>query len=238
MQTTITKKFSGTPFSIECSQVENRPGTWNSTKVSIFRDDLSIGEYIRNYSSGADKTFYPFLQDGEWFALYSAEYTALRVMKLHISTIEDWCGNIPSIGGFCPTEVYIPKYNTFKNSINRGTEIVEYDFVLTDDSTEPSEEADFLDQVNHSGYQHTTYCNFGFLSGCVWGDDTSWKIRYIDLSKIQDKELVIIEKFGYWQIPNSLKLKECVDMTNWEPDHQWIQLTKFESINLETDQKI
>ena len=38
------KPYPGTPFSIEISTVENRPGTWNSNKVSIYRDELLIGE--------------------------------------------------------------------------------------------------------------------------------------------------------------------------------------------------
>jgi hypothetical protein len=28
--------------------------------------------------------------------------------------------------------------------------------------------------------------SFGFVAGCIWGDDSSWKIRYLDLSRASD----------------------------------------------------
>src|ERR1035437_9608037 len=110
METSYIKKFSGTPFIIECTSIENKPGTWNSTKVSIVRDGILIGEYLRNYSRNTKETFFPFLLGGDWYALYSADYTTTRVMKLYEDRIEDWCGEDSSSFGFCPVEMYIPKY--------------------------------------------------------------------------------------------------------------------------------
>ena len=92
MKVEYVKHYEQTPFSVSTEQVQNSPGTWNSTKVSIFRDDKLIGEYLRNYSNYGIETFYPFKIDNEWYALYSADYTATRVMKLHEDRIEDWCG--------------------------------------------------------------------------------------------------------------------------------------------------
>ena len=228
METSYIKKFSGTPFIIECTSIENKPGTWNSTKVSIVRDGILIGEYLRNYSRNTKETFFPFLLGGDWYALYSADYTTTRVMKLYEDRIEDWCGEDSSSFGFCPVEMYIPKYNKY-SIIGEG----EYYTVDTEYNTC----AEFIAEQEDKNFVEVKYCNFGFLSGCVWGDDSSWKLLYIDLSKVPNKELVISDKFGYWELPSRMKLKECVHMSNWEPEHSWITLTRIENINLETGER-
>ena len=53
---------------------------------------------------------------------------------------------------------------------------------------------------------------WGFLSGCLWGDDSSWKIRHIDLSRASEGIVVQSEKFGYLPMPSRLSLRECVDL--------------------------
>lgn len=230
MQSKI-KAYTGTPFSVECIPVVNKPGTWNSTKVSIFRGEDLIGEYVRNYSSMATDTFYPFQVGTEWYAMYSASYTATRVMKLHEDRIEDWCGEAPTAHGFCPTEFYVPKYNTSRLSYEHNGEKSEYDSYTVDCDMEAQ---DFLNEQKVPDFVSVQYCKFGFLSGCVWGDDTSWKLRYIDLSQIPDKVLTITEKFGYWELPDA-PLKKNIRMDGWEPDHHWITLVKQEYFNLEKD---
>jgi hypothetical protein len=225
------KTFKYTPFSISTEQVENSPGTWASTKVSIFRDDMLIGEYLRNYSSYGTHTFYPFQVDNEWYALYSASYTATRVMKLHEDRIEDWCGEDPHSNGFCPVEYYIPAYVHVKDSYSIDDEKKEFDSYCVD--CDYSEE-DLDIEINSSGFIKLENCNFGFLCGCVWGDDTSWKMRYMDLSKVPEKILEITDKFGYCELPRELTLRECVHMDSWEPGHSWIRITKAESHNFVT----
>lgn len=217
-----TKKFTNTPFIIETSPIENRPGTWNSTKVSIYRDENLIGEYIRNYSNYGQQTFYPFKQGEEWYALYSANYTVTRVMKLHDTHIEDWCGEDENVNGFCPVEMYIPRYTT--TMVNESK-------YYTVDCTSSID--DFKEELNNN-LSKLDYCDFGFLCGCVWGDDSTWKIRYIDLSQIPNKILHILEKFGYWEMPNGFTLKDCVDMSYWQPDQNCISLIKAEYVNLKT----
>lgn len=220
--------YNGTPFTVEAESVENAPGTWNSTKISIFKDDILIGEYLRNYSSNGALTFHPFKIADQWYALYSANYTTTRVMKLHDDHIEDWCGQDPTPNGFCPVEIYIPKYRSLKSSFDTDNKTHEYDTYAVDCDYTTYEE--FLKDMPE--FDTEQYCDFGFICGCIWGDDSSWKIRYIDLSKIPDKELIITEKFGYWEMPRNLKLKECIDMSNWELDSQIINLTKSEYFNL------
>jgi len=61
---------------------------------------------------------------------------------------------------------------------------------------------------------------FGFVSGCYWGDDSSWKIQYLDLSKINDKKLIgnakILQdsRMGYVEVPGWLDLKNAIS-THW-----------------------
>jgi len=233
---THTKKFLGTPFIIETMPIENRPGTWNSTRVSIYRNEVLIGEYIRNYSRHSSDTFYPFIIDNKWYALYSANYTATRVMRLYNNRIEDWCGEDGDENGFCPAEFYIPKYAHSRDSMlvpsTGETSII--DWYDTDCDINDSE---FTTVQQNSKFIELAYCNFGFISGCIWGDDSSWKIRYIDLAQIPNKIINITEKFGYWEIPCNMVLKQCINMANWEPDHRWINLTRAYHINLDTGEK-
>lgn len=232
------KAILGTPFRIETSVVLNKPGTWNSTKVSIYRDDdydvksdvyrkgILIGEYLRNYSSYGFETFCPFQIGDEWYALYSADYTATRVMKLHSDRIEDWCGEESDIYGFCPTGFYVPKYITSGN-------IPDYDIIYVDCDYSAEE---FHNEIVNPEFRKLEYCNFGFLCGSLWGDDSSWKLRYIDLSQIPDKVLLITEKFGYWELPAG-PLRSHIRMDGWEPGHEWICLTRQENFNLKTNER-
>lgn len=226
METKNIKRFPGTPFIIECTSIENKPGQWNSSKISIFRDDILIGEYLRNYANYAPNTFYPFLIENEWYALYSADYTTTRVMKLHDDRIEDWCGEESSAYGFCPVELYVPRYNRYS---------ADTDYYVSD--TEYATCAEFIAEQEDKNFVEMKYHDFGFLCGCVWGDDTSWKLRYIDLSKVPDKQLEIFDRFGYWEIPSNMKLKECINMRGWEPRHNWIELTRMEHFNLKTGER-
>lgn len=99
----------GTPFSLTAETVKNSPNEWDSLKISIYREDVLIGEYLRNYHSYGILTFSPFQQGDTWYALYSADYTTVRVMKLHNDRIEDWCGVAKNGYPECyPVESYIP----------------------------------------------------------------------------------------------------------------------------------
>lgn len=197
MKITQRKQYSGSPFSAQTSLIDNGPGKWASTRVELFRNGNPIGEYIRNYSSLALETFYPFMsKSGQWYALYSTHYTALRVMKINEYSIEDWCGEEPSSYGFCPTDLYVPQYaiiNEILETDNRYQTYDEFSSYLTDQTSSKVE-----------------YAEFGFLAGCVWGDDGSSKLKYINLQQVDQRLIEIEEKFGYWELPDALSLKECI----------------------------
>lgn len=211
MKLSTVRHFTGTPFSIECESVDNGPGLWASSKVSIFRDDVLIGKYLRNYPRNAQTTFYPFNVNDEWYALYSPHYTCTRVLKLFDNKIEDWCGEEPSSSGFCPVEFYVPSQHEYKDP--DSTEFGKY---KTDCIGDYPTVADFHKDTD--GVLATNSLMFGFLSGCKWGDDHSFKLRYVDLSKVSDRIITIEERFGYAELPQRMSLRESIAEILYEDD--------------------
>lgn len=170
-----------------------------------------VFSYIRNYPEFSVQTFHPFKHKGEWYALYSKDYTCTRVAKLTPNGMVDWCGEEPNSGGFCPTDYYVPRYKLTKYSF-RG-EPLEVEHFENDYSEKELDEyyemgPDKLSDKEEYCGEH--YCNYGFLSGCIWGDDNSWKIRFIDFSELENQVLKIEEKFGYFELPPELNLRECI----------------------------
>ena len=56
---------------------------------------------------------------------------------------------------------------------------------------------------------------FGFVAGCIFGDDSSWKIEHLDL-KDADKGIIKRDnKFGYIQLPNKISLKDAISISDW-----------------------
>jgi hypothetical protein len=49
--------------------------------------------------------------------------------------------------------------------------------------------------------------DFGFVWGCHWGDDRSWKVQYLDLSAIRDGVIRRDERFGYVELATNAKLE-------------------------------
>jgi hypothetical protein len=42
--------------------------------------------------------------------------------------------------------------------------------------------------------------DFGFVWGCIWGDDGSWKVQYLDLSRVREGVVRREERFGYVEL--------------------------------------
>lgn len=178
-----------------------KKGCWDYSLIEIFQKDgesvSKIGEYTRNYSSHGEATFFPFEVNGKWYALYSKNYTATRVMTL--PDCKDLCGEQNDQYGFCPVEYYVPRYQIrfYKTS---PTESESYRS-FNEESFKPNEPIYYYDTA--------------FLAGCVWGDDSSWKIEAIDLSNIEKGEITRFQPFGYHELPNNLSLKESITMSSY-----------------------
>jgi hypothetical protein len=162
-------------YVVKGSPKANRPGTWDSTMVEVFRrTHPAIGfekvcEYERYYS--LLRTFEPFRQGEKEFALVSRDYTKTEVLDLAT-------GNIIAAGGdgFCPVGFYVPDWW----DVNDGSSIPGSNY--------------------WSAEKEWPRGDFGFVWGCIWGDDSSWKVQFLDLSKVQQGVLQCQERFGYLEL--------------------------------------
>ncbi len=161
----------------------NQPGTWDSTIVEVFRrigssgDLEKICEYERNYSLLL--TFEPFRQGSRDFALISRDYTKTAVLDLKSGRViaeEIDEPGAPAGAGFCPVGFYVPDWW----DVNDGAII-------------PGSENWNADREWPNG-------DFGFVWGCQWGDDFSWKVQYLDLSQVQQGIVRRGERFGYLEL--------------------------------------
>ena len=199
--------------------VTTKPGCWQSSVIQIIKTPLikednkcpyrditnitNVGKtYTYNYPGFRPTLFAPFKFNNNFYALYSVDYTATRVMRLFekagVWDWEDWCGEDGDACGFCPIEFYVPcphKINLHSHpelAINVCRTITmscgTWDIFIYNPS-------------------------YAFISGCQWGDDSSWKLRYIDLSEIESKKITITDKFGYLELPAYISLKEAVSCT-------------------------
>lgn len=175
---------------------------WNCLKVGVFENYLRIGEYIRNYHR-LNSTFFPFKhKNGKWLALYSPEYTATRIMEL--PSCKDIGGEECDENGFCPVEFYVPNYYDWKTE--------DGEMFRLNQLTLKEFEKDFKNE----NIEDLQYWPFGFVAGCVWGDDISWKIQYLDLSRADEGILTRSEKFGYIWLPGNISLAEAIDFIDFD----------------------
>jgi hypothetical protein len=206
-------------FAKPVKTIDNGPGygahymigvfTWNGTELDretgkIVPHAEQIGEYKRNY--GFLDTFHWFTKDGKDYALYSKDYTATRVMEL--PSCKDLGGEEPDSCGFCPVEFYVPSYvvHEFKRDPLKGTQ-----FRMYEPGPKEFEEGEVSKPVTS-----LLHDPFGFVAGCVWGDDTSWKIEFIDLSEADKGILRHDDRFGYIELPGKSGLRDVIDMQGGE----------------------
>jgi hypothetical protein len=76
--------------------------------------------------------------------------------------------------------------------------------------------------------------DFAFLSGCVWGDDSSWKLMYLDLKNAQHGEVNAFSKFGYLELPD-LPLRNCIDLDIYNPQDPVVVIATRQQFNLDKD---
>lgn len=147
--------------------------SWTTVAVEVLEGERLVGRYDRNYA--LLRTFEPFRQRGHDYALISPNYTATSVMDLASGEIV--AGEQPSPGGFCPVGFYVPDWWDIHERAQRY-------------GTLPGSRGWTPDHESPSG-------EFGFVWGCLWGDDSSWKVQYLDLSRVPNGVLTREERFGY-----------------------------------------
>ncbi len=165
----------------------NRPGTWDSTVITVYRRATDGGEperlceYVRNY--GLLQTFEPFRQGNRDFALIAPDYTATSVLDL--ATGQVIAAEPPAGFGFCPVGFYVPDW-----------------WDVNDGSVIPGGEYWSADKEWPTG-------EFGFVWGCIWGDDSSWKVQFLDLREIQAGVIRRDERFGYVELATNSSWSPC-----------------------------
>lgn len=176
----VVHEYKDTPFKIHMHDI-TFDGGWNYSMYEVFKDNLPIGKLYRNYRKNK-KIFQPLLIENKWHFLFSESYTQMSIYNENLEKINN------TKSQFCPIDVYVPRFKI--NSIT-------CEYIADNDEmydVTPIEEEPF-------------YTNFAFISGCYWGDDTSMKIRVIDLSNIEN-EFDDVEEYGY--IENSYNLRKTL----------------------------
>src|SRR5712671_4306830 len=178
---------------------------WASSAITIFDGAAEIGAYDRNYPSFGEETFEPFEQDGAWYALYSRDYTATRIMSL--PDCRDLGGEAPGPNGFCPVEFYVPRYKLTVRINKNGQESERWVFEAEAEKYTGDIIDSFDKPVTVGPWQSL---NIGFVAGCLWGDDSSWKLEVIDLSRVSEGFLSRTARFGHLQLARKKALVEAV----------------------------
>lgn len=76
----------------------------------------------------------------------------------------------------------------------------------------------------------------GFVAGCIWGDDSSWKIEYLDLSRADEGILKREARFGYLEMPSHLNLDEAVNLDAGD-GYMWLRIATETNYDLATGKK-
>lgn len=217
--------------------------------ILIFDNGTQIGSYFRNYHSFGDSTFYAFEQNGKWYALYSRDYTCTRIMSL--PDCVDIGGEVPENEGFCPVELYVPQicfqklsqadprpYNPRHDPERWATKVphdgyVEYRWDQSQEFKDTCKkfDAEFDEWMNKYPYV-TEYAPWGFVAGCHWGDDSSWKIQFIDLSKASDGIITRDDRFGYIELPSGVSLESAIDTRGFKPERPFIEIALPTTFNI------
>jgi hypothetical protein len=204
-------------------------GTWRGTRVGVFRVsgglEEQVGEYERNYPSLL-RTFAAFRLDGRDLALYSPDYTCTRLLEL--PSCRDIGGEEPSAGGFCPADFFVPYYIDLEYFVDgRPSRLIRRQMPkaeelaprtvpvkLPETPTHPAR----IEQHRYVPVGPRTFHPFGFVAGCVWGDDSSWKVQYLDLSRAAEGVIVRDDRFGYIELPDGVRLDGAVDLVDYQSD--------------------
>jgi hypothetical protein len=184
------KKTLNHAYRVVAKTVRSQPGRWGLTEMSIYLDDglfkKKLGAYVRNYPNFGVETWLPFSRGSKDYALYSRDYTCTRLMEL--PSCADIGGEERHSGGFCPVEYHIPEIEYFEKV------------------PDPQNKAGFTYQLKKDPSE------VAFVAGCIWGDDSSWKIQCIDLSQVESGIITRDERFGYIALPDGVSLQNGVTL--------------------------
>lgn len=186
------------------------PEATGSCTVSVLDCDTEVGRYERNMLQFAEQTFEPFESNGSWYALYSRDYTAMRVMSL--PDCRDLGGEEANPHGFCPVEFYVPRFKTYLTENDAGSFTEHWAFEAEAEVFNDNMLDVYGRRIKVGPWQSL---DIGFVAGCRWGDDVSWKLEVVDLSRVQDGGLPRTPRFGHLQLAGKMGLAEAVRLHRW-----------------------
>jgi hypothetical protein len=184
----------------------SKPGYWNTTVVGVFCGEEQIGDYHRNYPAFYD-TFFPFQLKGQWYALYSQDYTCTSVMELPSCRLV--ASEEPSAYGFCPVDFYVARYQKRFEKGYSQQEMCERGIPEANWSR-LSQDRTYEDYDLEDGCEVFYNTELAFVAGCVWGDDSSWKIERLDLRELEQGRIGRHNDLGYIEMPPKMQLVDCI----------------------------
>lgn len=145
---------------------------------------------------------------------------------LQVDIFENKEDGYEKIGGY--ERGYANLFNTFVPFIQRGKEYALYSINYTTTSIMRLPSCEYVcgEERNSYGFCPVDYyvpyepdCgihgDFGFVAGCIWGDDSSMKVELLDLRRIEEGLIIRTQPFGYHILPAGVPLKDCVNMDNY-----------------------
>jgi hypothetical protein len=76
---------------------------------------------------------------------------------------------------------------------------------------------------------------FGFVCGCIWGDDTSWKIQFLDLRELREGIIRNDCRFGYLELKSQRSLKDSLKL-RWHWSDREERLLPHHSVTITHDE--
>jgi hypothetical protein len=232
--------------------IDNGQSSWRSLRIGIFErppldspageteendwsrepqysdSDPMIGEYNRNYHS-LMRTFHPFQLRGRWYALYSKDYTATRLMEL--PSCKDIGGEGGDSWGFCPTDYWVPPLHYCESPCEPSCPRF----------NSPEHTPDYTKPCickNEEYIWHFPDRIHGFVAGCIWGDDASWKCEYLDLSQADEGIIKRDDRFGYIEMPSALNLDKAIRLEAYDRGKQSLTIAVQKHFDLATGKDV
>jgi hypothetical protein len=165
---------------------------------------------------------------------------------MELPSCKDIGGEEPSSDGFCPVDYFVPafivrEWTDWQDSIrdtrvNNPTPDDLLPRINTYYRTHPETNERYAVETPTRIITPYTFYPFGFVAGCLWGDDSSWKIQYLDLTEAEKGILKREERFGYIELPNNIRLRDAINMSDYLHDDAYttISITIQQRFKLDT----
>lgn len=179
-------------YRVETARVSNGPGHWDSCVGTVldtaYQKPRVVATVTRDYPNFP---YEPFRQGDRDYMLVAPHHTGTSVLDL--ATGEIVAAEPVAAGGFCPVGFHVPDWwDVHDGSILPGSQYWQPEY------------------EQPSGL-------YGFVWGCVWGDDSSWKVQHLDLSRVADGVLQRDDRYGYVPLAtNSSTPPDFIDV--WSDD--------------------